>query len=86
MAPKQLTDWLKELLTKYGRPLMVKWATRGVLWIATFISAKVAIDNPDAGTVGNIAEWVAAAACAALSLLIDRWHDKTDKAEVPTTG
>ena len=76
----------KDSITKLIRPLAIKWLTRGALWLLT---AKLGMDataaDSEAATIGNA---LGAIACVAVSLLIDRWHHKQDKADSPspTTG
>ena len=71
----------KEQIVQLARPLLVKWITRGILWLLT---AKLGMDALSAQTTGGeIANGIAAAACVAIGLLIDRWHHKRDLAEQP---
>ncbi len=71
----------KETITKMVRPLLVKYITRGALWLLT---AKLGYEATAAETeAGQIGSAVGALACVLLGLAIDRWHHKKDKAEVP---
>jgi len=71
----------KEQIVQLARPLLVKWLTRGVLWL---LAGKLGVDAVTAqSTGGEIANGLAAAVCVGIGLLIDYWHHKTDKAEVP---
>ncbi|HUU91632.1 MAG TPA: hypothetical protein VM238_10515 [Phycisphaerae bacterium] len=71
----------KEQLQGLVRPLVVKWATRGVLWVMTTWLAVGAANAAQAEqTAGAIAEAIGAVACLILSLLIDRWHHRKDLA------
>jgi len=71
----------KEQIVQLARPLLVKWITRGILWLLT---AKLGMDALSAeSTGGEIANGLAAAACVAIGLLVDRWHHKRDLAEPP---
>jgi len=71
----------KNEILKLARPLLVKYLTRGALWLLT---AKLGYDatvaQTDAGTIGN---GIAAVVCIVLGLLIDRWHHRKDLAEPP---
>jgi hypothetical protein len=71
----------KEQLQKLIRPLVVKWATRGVLWIATAVLGLTA--TAAESEAAQLGAGAGAAACLLVSYLIDRWHDRTDKAETP---
>jgi hypothetical protein len=66
-------------ITQLLRPLAVKWATRGALWLLTAkLGMIAAAADSEASALGNAA---GAVVCMAVSLLIDRWHQKQDKAE-----
>ena len=71
----------KEQLQKLIRPLVVKWATRGVLWVATAVLGLTATAADSEAT--QVGAGAGAAACLLVSYLIDWWHHRTDKAEVP---
>ena len=76
----------KDSITKLIRPLAIKWLTRGALWLLTAkLGMDVATAESEAAAIGN---GFGALVCVAVSLLIDRWHHKQDKAESPspTTG
>lgn len=71
----------KEQLQKIVRPLAIKWATRGVLWVLT---AKLGLDALEAETAsGEIGNALGAVACVVVSLLIDWWHHRQDLAQTP---
>ena len=73
----------KEQLARLLRPLLVKWITRGVLWLLT---AKLGLAAVEAESpAGEIGAGLAAAACLAVSLLIDRWHHRQDLAQPPSS-
>ena len=76
-------DTIKKLLNDWARPLLAKYATRALLYGGSVLAAKFAIDAPKDDTVAELGGWVAAAVCAGLAMLIDRWHAKKDLAEVP---
>jgi hypothetical protein len=76
-------ETIKRLLNDWGRPLAAKYLTRLILWGATAISAKLAIDSPSSDTLTKVGEWAAAGACAGAAMLIDYLHHKKDLAEVP---
>ena len=76
-------DTIKEMLAKYGRPLIAKYLTRALLYGGGAVAAKLSIDAPKDDTVTEVAGWAAAGVCAILALLIDRWHAKTDLAQQP---
>lgn len=78
-------ETIKDLLAKYGRPLMAKYITRALLYGGTVLAAKLSIDAPKDDTFTEVAGWVASGVCAGLALLIDRWHAKKDLAEMPPT-
>jgi len=71
----------KEQLQALVRPLVVKWVTRGVLWVMTtwlaLGSSSAAESQETASAIGQAA---GAIACLVLSLLVDRWHHKRDTA------
>ena len=72
----------KAEILKLARPLLVKYATRGALWLLTAkLGYDASVAETDAGMIGN---GLAAGACILLGLLIDRWHHRKDKAELPT--
>jgi len=76
-------DTIRDLINKWGRPLLAKWVTRGLLYGGAALAAKLSIDAPKNDTVAEVGGWVAAGVCALLALLIDRWHAKKDLAEPP---
>jgi hypothetical protein len=73
-------DTIKQLLAKYATPFLVKIVLRGLAYGTAFVSAKLAIESPDADALTKTAEWGGAALAAGLGLLIDylqhRWQDK----------
>ncbi len=71
----------KEQITGLARPLLVKWLTRGVLWLLTAKLGLVATEATDTAT--QVGTGLAAVACGVIGLLVDRWHHKQDKAETP---
>lgn len=71
----------KEQIQNLARPLLVKVLTRACIWLLT---AYLGYTAAEAGTTGaEVAAGLGAALTAILGILIDRWHDKKDKAEVP---
>ncbi len=71
----------KETITKMVRPLLVKYLTRGALWLLTAkLGYEATAAQSEAGQIGSA---VGAVVCIVLGLLIDRWHHKKDKAEIP---
>ena len=81
MIAKTNVDALKDLVTRLARPLLAKYATRGVLWICTAMLGLAAADSQT--TAGEIGLALAAIATAAINLAIDRWHHRRDLAEQP---
>ena len=79
MIGKRDIEALKGLVTRLARPLVVKYATRGVLWILTTVLGLTAAASET--TAGEIGFALATIATAAISLAIDRWHHKMDMAE-----
>jgi len=71
----------KNEILKLARPLLVKYLTRGAVWLLTaWFGYSAATAETDGGLIGMGA---AAGACALLGLLIDRWHHRKDLAEPP---
>lgn len=74
-------DEIKKLLDKWARPLIVKWITRGILYGATaWLGLTAEASNEPATQIGC---GLGAIATGLLALLIDRLHQKADKAEMP---
>jgi len=72
---------IKDTIGKLARPLLVKYATRGVLWaLTTWLGMAAAEAQTTAGEIGNAA---GAIGCAALAIVIDYFHHRADKAEKP---
>ena len=72
-------DQIKALLEKYGRPFLVKYAARVVLYGATAISAKLSIDTPNQDAQSEIANWTVTALLAGLTMLVDYYRHKNDQ-------
>ena len=64
-------------LTRWARPLLVKWLTRGALWLLTAKLGLAAAEAKEPAT--EIAAGAAALACVVVSLLVDRWHHRMDR-------
>ena len=75
-------DTIKNMLDKYGRPLLAKYVQRGVTYGCAAISAKLAIDAPASDTQAKLVEWLVAGALAGLGMIIDYLHHKYDKQPV----
>ena len=76
-------DTIRKLINDYGRPLLAKWITRGLLYGGAALAAKLSIDSPKDDTMTEVGGWIAAGLCAAAALLLDRWHAKKDLAQEP---
>ena len=77
-------DTIKAMLQKYARPFLVKYAIRVVTYGATAISAKLAIASPNADWQTQTADWLATAALAAITMLIDYYRHKADNPTTPS--
>ena len=76
-------DTIKSLLNTFARPLLSKYIIRLVGYGLTAVSAKLAIDAPDSDAQAKLAGWITAGIIAGLTMLIDYFQHRTDKAEVP---
>lgn len=71
----------KDQLQKIARPLAVKWATRGAVWLLTAkLGYDAAVADGEAAMLGNAC---GAVACVLVGMVIDWWHHRKDKAEIP---
>jgi hypothetical protein len=70
------------LLDRFGRPLLVKYLTRFVLWGTAAVSAKLAVDAPAADTQSKLVEWLVAIAAALLAAGVDYLHHALDRKAV----
>ena len=72
-------DSITALLEKYGRPFLVKYVARGVLYGATAISAKLSIDAPNQDAQQQVVNWTVTVLLAGLTMLVDYYRHKSDQ-------
>lgn len=68
-------------IVQFSRPLVVKVATRAILWGLISGLGMSATQAEEPATAA--AEGIAAVLLAIAAFLLDAWHHKTDKAEAP---
>ena len=71
----------KEQLTELARPLLVKVVTRLVLYALTAWLGMAAVEATDTAT--QLGSGLGAILALLLGILVDRWHQKKDRAELP---
>jgi len=71
----------KEQITQLARPLLVKVLTRLVLYALTAWLGLTAVEATDTAT--QVGTGLGAILALLLGVLVDRWHQKKDRAELP---
>jgi len=84
MIAKHDIEALKAMIARIARPLLMKYLTRGTLWVLTSVFGLAAASSET--SAGEIGYGLATITLAVTNLLIDRWHHKTDLAEGQAVG
>jgi hypothetical protein len=79
---EQQVSFIKQLLNQYGTNLFAKVVMRGLLYGATMVQAKLAIQAPSQGTINEIAQWAGAVLTALAALGLDWWSSHQSKKSI----